>query len=352
MIAVSQRCSCSRSVSPGAARIAAGSSSSRGSSSPSGSAIACSATADGIRSGAQPSPARNRQRTALDSARFARTIAASRPCSALRAAIRRRRATCMRRAGDACAARHPTAERKQHRSSSARGADITPGAAKNQEWRRTRPRAAESAERAKLFWIATVGCGAQQDQSPRSQRKRVHRGVPRAPWRRVMSFVHDHRVPDDCFKRLQRLGSFDEIEGRDIDSRQRPRVYVGGKLRRRTGKPGRRRDRSASAKTGAELGIPLVAQTCRDNNQPPEGFALRPELPQYQSRLDCLAETDGVGDQQARVAVAQHRQGRLELIRQKRDRAGRGRREPAKRIDVRGRCEERSHPAPRPHHFH
>ena len=87
--------------------------------------------------------------------------------------------------------------------------------------------------------------------------------------------------------------------------------------------PSRRRRRSVSCRSTTskperellpELFLPLPAQRCRGEDQDALDAAPEQKLGENQSRLDGLAETDVVGDEEAHARHAQRLEQRDELV--------------------------------------
>ena len=126
-------------------------------------------------------------------------------------------------------------------------------------------------------------------------------------------FVDYDEVPRDFFQRTQHLGTLDEVEGRDVDPRQAPRVDVGWQFPRGRGEPPRVGDGCREREALVQLLAPLVPQAGGREDDGAKVVAVLRELREEQPGLYRLAQAHVICDQEPRAGVAAHRERRFEL---------------------------------------
>ena len=133
---------------------------------------------------------------------------------------------------------------------------------------------------------------------------------------RHMSLVHDQQIPSNVLEWAQCFGPFHEVERRDVDARRRPRVDLRRQASAHRAQPIGVRQRGLTGEVASQLIAPLLSQSRRREDQRPEVAVTARQFAQNQAGLDGLSKTHVVCDQQSRMAVAEHGERRLELVRQ------------------------------------
>ena len=177
----------------------------------------------------------------------------------------------------------------------------------------------DRAELVELTVVSGVRRRRQQNYQPCAAGQRVYRRPAMTSRCCRVRFVQHEQVPADILQRPERLGAFHEISRGQVDAGQRPRIHLRGKLAARRVQPPRAGIDRFDPEKRAQLLLPLVLQRGGHEDQDPAGVAPSRDLPDDQSCLHRLSNPHIVCDEQARDAVPEHGEGRLELIRKQSD---------------------------------
>ena len=174
---------------------------------------------------------------------------------------------------------------------------------------------ADAAERAELRMVGWRRGGEQDD--PAGAECNSVNGRPAIGGNaRHMSFVHDQQIPSNVLEWPQCFGPFHEVERSDVDARCRPRVDLRRQASAHRAQPIGVRQRGLNGEVANQLIAPLLSQSRRREDQRPEVAVTARQFAQNQAGLDGLSKPHVVCDQQSRMAVAEHGERRLELVRQ------------------------------------
>ena len=153
-----------------------------------------------------------------------------------------------------------------------------------------------------------------------------------------MCLVHDEEIPAHRFQGAEHLRPFDEVDGRQVDARNRPGVHVRGQFASDRSQPrGVRVDRRQIQQRG-QLLLPLRPQRGRHDHQDSGRCPPSHHLPHDHPCLHRLPQAHVVSDQHPRGGVAEDREGGLELVGEQLDRA----RTESKRAEREGPAEPRA----------
>ena len=203
---------------------------------------------------------------------------------------------------------------------------------------------ADRSQGVQLGGIAVGRRRGQEHDAPRSGGDGMCGCQPRGKSRTRVRFVDYNEVPRDFLQRAQYLGTLDEVEGRNVDSREAPGVDVGWQFPRGRGEPPRIGDGCGEREALVQLLAPLVPQAGGREDDGAKVVAVLRELGEEQPRLDRLAQPHVICDQQPRAGVAAHGERRFELKRQEIDARARGSRERSERTGAGRATKDISHP--------
>ncbi len=130
-----------------------------------------------------------------------------------------------------------------------------------------------------------------------------------------MCLVDNQQVPQLCGEPAQHLGLLEEIDRRNDDRLDDPRIHVE---RQRLGERRERcrvQDRCANLESMPQLLGPLLPKPRGRDDERVLAPAALVQLREHEAGLNGLAEADLVGQEQSRGVPANQRQGRLELKR-------------------------------------
>ena len=199
----------------------------------------------------------------------------------------------------------------------------TPASPRVRRKRRIGSRSATLADRAQRpvrALVARMRSGGQQHDVPCASGKCVDGVVAQGCDRRLMRFVDDQHIPRLRVRPAKHFGLLEEVDRRDRDWLDGPRVDVErqgiGQRRERC----RIDHRRADVESTEQLVSPLVAQACRRHDERAVAPAALKQFCQHQAGLNRLAEPDFVGQQKSRCMSANERERRFELKRKDVDR--------------------------------
>ena len=130
-----------------------------------------------------------------------------------------------------------------------------------------------------------------------------------------MRLVEDGDVPREPLERADHFRPLDEINRRDNERLERPRVDAGRQPGGCARDAVRIEDDRGQREAAGELAAPLFPQPRRADDKDSGVGVARQGFGNHQPRFDGLAEPHGVGDQESATVAVQKREHRLELKR-------------------------------------
>jgi hypothetical protein len=155
----------------------------------------------------------------------------------------------------------------------------------------------------------------QQQDEPRSQRKRPRRGGPLRIAADGVRLVNHKRIPRLLRQRSKDGGLLRKVEGQDSAAAPQPGRAVGRNIANEVGEDSCVHDLGCHAEVVCELGAPLVAQPCRREQEDARRKASGDELGDRQTGRHRFAEPHLVGKEYSHTTPVRHRKRRNELMR-------------------------------------